>query len=78
MISGLPFLLSVHGLTKRHGNTLILAGVDFDLQPGEILGIIGPNGVRKSTFMEMPGRAAPVKRGCSLFPWCAAANYALT
>ena len=32
MISGLPFLLSVHGLTKRYGNTLILAGVDFDLQ----------------------------------------------
>jgi ABC-type multidrug transport system ATPase subunit len=37
MISGLPFLLSVHGLTKRYGNTLILAGVDFDLQPGEMV-----------------------------------------
>jgi len=37
MTPGLPFLLSVHGLTKRYGNTLILAGVDFDLQPGEMV-----------------------------------------
>ena len=67
MISGLPFLLSVHVLTKRHGNTLILAGVDFDLQPGEILGIIGPNGIRKSTFMECLVGLLPLNEGAVSF-----------
>ena len=67
MISGLPFLLSVHGLTKRHGNTLILAGVDFDLQPGEILGIIGPNGAGNTTLMECLVGLLPLNEGAVSF-----------
>ena len=45
-------LLSVRGLTKRYGRAAVLVGVDFDLSPGEIIGIIGPNGAGKTTLME--------------------------
>ena len=45
-------LLEVRGLAKRYGDAEVLAGVDFDLRPGEILGIIGPNGAGKTTLME--------------------------
>ena len=45
-------LLSVRGITKHYGDAVTLAGVDFDLHPGEILGIIGPNGAGKTTLME--------------------------
>ena len=45
-------LLSVRGITKHYGDAVTLAGVDFDLHPGEILGIIGPNCAGKTTLME--------------------------
>ena len=45
-------LLSVRGLARRFGDAWALDSVDFDLWPGEILGIIGPNGAGKTTLME--------------------------
>lgn len=45
-------LLQVAGLSKCYGNAIVLDRVDFELQPGEILGIIGPNGAGKTTLME--------------------------
>jgi ABC-type branched-subunit amino acid transport system ATPase component len=53
-------LLSVRGLTKRFGGLLAVDGVDFDLLPGEILGLIGPNGAGKTTvFNLISGAFAP-------------------
>ena len=46
-------LLSVRGMIKRYGEATVLDGVDFDLSPGEILGIIGPNGAGKSTLINI-------------------------
>ena len=42
-------LLQVKGLVKRFGGNVALAGIDFDLAPGEMLALIGPNGAGKST-----------------------------
>jgi branched-chain amino acid transport system ATP-binding protein len=42
-------LLQVKALRKRFGGNVALAGIDFELFPGEMLGLIGPNGAGKST-----------------------------
>ena len=42
-------ILEVRNLTKRFGGLTAVAGLDFDLREGEILGLIGPNGAGKTT-----------------------------
>jgi branched-chain amino acid transport system ATP-binding protein len=53
-------VLRVEGLTKRFGGFTAVSNVSFDVQPGEILGLIGPNGSGKSTIFNMlSGALAP-------------------
>jgi lipopolysaccharide export system ATP-binding protein len=42
-------LLSVQGLSKRFGDRVVLQGVSFDVDAGEVHGIMGPNGAGKTT-----------------------------
>ncbi len=44
-------LLQVRGVTAYYGNICALKGVDIDVQPGEIVTLIGANGAGKSTLM---------------------------
>ena len=44
-------LLSMRGVETRYGNILALRGVDIDVEPGEIVAMIGANGAGKSTVM---------------------------
>ena len=54
-----PFF-SVHGLSKRFGDRLVLQDVSFDVAEGEVHGIMGPNGAGKTTcFHVLTGRYKP-------------------
>ncbi len=44
-------LLAVTGLVIRYGPFLALDGVDLRVEPGEIVGVIGANGARKSSLV---------------------------
>lgn len=53
-------ILSARGLFKRYGNVVALNNADFDLYPGEILGVIGDNGAGKSTLIKaLSGAVSP-------------------
>lgn len=53
-------MLTVTDLTRRFGGFTAVNRVSFDVQPGEILGLIGPNGSGKSTtFNVIAGMLRP-------------------
>jgi len=45
-------ILFARGLMKRYGTVVAMDGADFDLYPGEVLGVIGDNGAGKSTLIK--------------------------
>jgi ABC-2 type transport system ATP-binding protein len=46
-------IVEARGLTKLYGTTRAVDGIDFDLRPGEIVGLLGPNGSGKTTTILM-------------------------
>lgn len=46
-------ILAVQGMTKSFGALKVADDVDFELAPGEAMGIIGPNGAGKSTLFNL-------------------------
>jgi ABC-2 type transport system ATP-binding protein len=46
-------MVEAHGLEKRYGATVALAGVDLEVRAGAILGVLGPNGAGKSTAVRI-------------------------
>ena len=53
-------LLKVTGLKKAYGAIQAVGGVSFEVMPGEIFGVIGPNGSGKTTmFNSVLGQISP-------------------
>ncbi|NTX36496.1 ABC-F family ATP-binding cassette domain-containing protein [Myxococcus sp. CA033] len=46
-------VIESEGLQKSFGERKVLQGVDFRLQRGERVGLVGPNGVGKTTFLRV-------------------------
>jgi len=53
-------ILSVNGVTKRFGGLVALNKITFDVERGEIIGLMGPNGAGKTTLLNViAGEYAP-------------------
>jgi lipoprotein-releasing system ATP-binding protein len=52
-------VLSIRGLERRYvtgaGELTVLTGVDLDVMPGEIVGLVGPSGSGKSSLLHAAG-----------------------
>jgi lipopolysaccharide export system ATP-binding protein len=54
--------LIVQGLEKSYGARQVVRGVDFTVNPGEVVGLLGPNGAGKTTsFYSVVGIVKPDK-----------------
>ena len=60
-------LLEVHELRAGYGATPILQGVEFSMGKGEIVAIIGRNGVGKTTLMKCLIGLLPATAGTILY-----------
>lgn len=46
-------VLEARGIEKRYGHVEALAGANFDIEPGEVVSLIGDNGAGKSTLVRI-------------------------
>jgi len=72
-------VLEVNDIKKSFGGIKAVDGVSFDVQEGEILGLIGPNGCGKSTLFNcILGQLMPtggeVKVDGKVWPHCTMAG----
>jgi oleandomycin transport system ATP-binding protein len=49
----MSYAIQAQGLVKRFGATTALAGVDFEVDQGTVLGLLGPNGSGKTTAVRI-------------------------
>jgi simple sugar transport system ATP-binding protein len=56
-------LLELRGIAKHFGAIEALKGVDLDLAPGEVLGLMGDNGAGKSTLVKVIAGNFPPSEG---------------
>jgi lipopolysaccharide export system ATP-binding protein len=45
--------LQADGLFKAYGRRSVVRGIEFNVQPGEVVGLLGPNGAGKTTCFHM-------------------------
>ncbi|MGD0984698.1 MAG: ABC transporter ATP-binding protein [Acidimicrobiales bacterium] len=52
-VAGIDPVISVRGLLKRYGEFSAVAGIDLEVNRGEIFAFLGPNGAGKTTTVEI-------------------------
>src|SRR3990170_2452305 len=56
-------VMEAHGLVRTYGKVVALDHCDFELMPGEVMGVIGDNGAGKSTLIKCLAGAEIPTRG---------------
>jgi lipooligosaccharide transport system ATP-binding protein len=59
----MTILVTASGLTKKYGDLVAVAGIDFEIREGECFGFLGPNGAGKTTTVRMIHCVSPVTSG---------------
>ena len=60
-------LLEGRGVSKYFGGLAALSDVDFQVYPGEVMGLIGPNGSGKTTLFDCLSRVQDISKGQVFF-----------
>ena len=61
-LRGVPGVIAA-GLVKRFGDFTALAGVDFEVPEGQLVGLLGPNGAGKTTTIRILSTLLPFEGG---------------
>src|SRR5215472_3422297 len=57
------FIYTLRGVRKAHGDKVILDEVTLSFLPGAKIGVVGPNGMGKSTLLRIMAGIEPVSNG---------------
>src|SRR5580693_7037033 len=58
-----PTLLRLSGIRTGYGALPVLSGIDLDVQPGEIVALLGSNGAGKTTTINVISGLVPLWAG---------------
>ena len=46
-------MINIKGVTKSFSDKQVLSGIDLDIKPGMIFGLLGPSGAGKTTLIKI-------------------------